>query len=71
MRFRGENGMAVLVWGHLTVYEPRGNYQIRVRRIEPRGKGELQLAFEQLKEKLVKRQANLTAKRKARKKAAA
>jgi exodeoxyribonuclease VII large subunit len=52
LRFRPEDGMAVLVWGHVTVYEPRGAYQIRVERMEPRGKGSLQLAFEQLKEKL-------------------
>ncbi len=54
LRFRPEDGMAVLVWGHVTVYEPRGAYQIRVERMEPRGKGSLQLAFEQLKEKLGK-----------------
>ena len=54
LRFRPEDGMAVLVWGHLTVYEPRGAYQIRVERMEPRGKGALQLAFEQLKTKLAK-----------------
>lgn len=54
LRFRPEDGMAVLVWGHLTVYEPRGAYQIRVERMEPRGKGALQLAFEQLKAKLAK-----------------
>jgi exodeoxyribonuclease VII large subunit len=52
LRFRPDDGMSVLVWGHITVYEPRGNYQIRVERMEPRGKGSLQLAFEQLKEKL-------------------
>jgi exodeoxyribonuclease VII large subunit len=52
LRFRPKDGMAVLVWGHVTVYEPRGAYQIRVERMEPRGKGSLQLAFEQLKEKL-------------------
>ncbi|MGH9323509.1 MAG: exodeoxyribonuclease VII large subunit [Vicinamibacteria bacterium] len=52
LRFRPEDGMAVLVWGHVTVYEPRGSYQIRVERMEPRGKGSLTLAFEQLKEKL-------------------
>jgi exodeoxyribonuclease VII large subunit len=54
LRFRPQDGMAVLVWGHVTVYEPRGAYQIRVERMEPRGKGSLQLAFEQLKEKLGK-----------------
>ena len=54
LRFRPQDGMAVLVWGHVTVYEPRGAYQIRVERMEPRGKGSLQLAFEQLKDKLAK-----------------
>ncbi len=54
LRFRPQDGMAVLVWGHVTVYEPRGAYQIRVERMEPRGKGSLQLAFEQLKERLSK-----------------
>ncbi len=52
LRFRPKDGMAVLAWGHVTVYEPRGAYQIQVERMEPRGKGSLQLAFEQLKEKL-------------------
>jgi exodeoxyribonuclease VII large subunit len=54
VRFRPEDGSSVLVWGHITVYEPRGAYQIQVSRIEPRGKGALQLAFEQLKERLAK-----------------
>jgi exodeoxyribonuclease VII large subunit len=54
LRFRPQDGMAVLVWGHITVYEPKGSYQIRVERMEPRGQGSLALAFEQLKEKLGK-----------------
>jgi exodeoxyribonuclease VII large subunit len=54
LRFRPQDGMAILVWGHVTVYEKRGQYQIQVERMEPRGKGSLQLAFEQLKEKLGK-----------------
>jgi exodeoxyribonuclease VII large subunit len=54
LRFRPQDGMAVLVWGHITVYEPKGSYQIRVERMEPRGQGSLGLAFEQLKEKLGK-----------------
>lgn len=54
LRFRPDDGTAVLVWGHITVYEPRGAYQIMVERMEPRGKGALQLAFEQLKERLAK-----------------
>ena len=54
LRFRPTDGMAVLVWGHITVYEPRGAYQFQVERMEPRGKGALQIAFEQLKDKLSK-----------------
>lgn len=54
LRFRPADGMAVVVYGHLTVYEPRGAYQIQVERMEPRGKGALQIAFEQLKQKLAK-----------------
>ncbi len=54
LKFRPADGMAVLVRGHLTVYEPRGAYQIQVEAMEPRGKGALQIAFEQLKEKLAK-----------------
>ena len=38
--------------GRLTVYEPRGEYQIVLDRVEPKGIGALQLAFEQLKERL-------------------
>ncbi len=54
LRFRPEDGMAVAARGPLTVYEPRGAYQLQVESMEPRGKGALQLAFEQLKEKLKK-----------------
>jgi exodeoxyribonuclease VII large subunit len=54
LKFRPADGMAVLARGHITLYEPRGAYQLQVDRIEPRGKGALQLAFEQLKEKLAK-----------------
>jgi exodeoxyribonuclease VII large subunit len=52
LRFRPDDGTSVLVWGHITVYEPHGKYQLLVERMEPRGKGALQLAFEQLKQKL-------------------
>jgi exodeoxyribonuclease VII large subunit len=52
LRFRLENGMKVLGFGQVTVYAPRGNYQIRLTRIRPSGVGELQLAFEQLKARL-------------------
>ena len=54
LKFRPENGMEVLVRGKITVYEPRGNYQIFCESMEPVGAGALQKAFEQLKAKLEK-----------------
>ena len=50
--FQLQDGMQVLVRGRISVYEARGEYQILVDQIEPRGTGALQLAFEQLKAKL-------------------
>jgi len=50
--FEPEDGMAVLAYGELTVYEPRGDLQLIVRNLEPRGEGALQLAFEQLRARL-------------------
>lgn len=52
IRFRPEDGLEVRVRGRLSVYEPRGDYQILVSSMEPVGLGALQLAFEQLKVKL-------------------
>ncbi|MCX8010015.1 MAG: exodeoxyribonuclease VII large subunit, partial [Ignavibacteria bacterium] len=52
--FTPQDGMKVLLKGKVTVYEPRGNYQIDVYYMKPLGVGELQLAFEKLKEKLQK-----------------
>jgi len=50
--FEFADGMKVIVQGSLSVYEPRGAYQIIVKRIEERGVGKLQRAFERLKKKL-------------------
>jgi exodeoxyribonuclease VII large subunit len=50
--FTPQDGMKVIVNGKITVYPPRGNYQIDVRSIKPAGVGELQAAFEALKQKL-------------------
>lgn len=50
--FKPEDGMKVIARGSITVYPPRGNYQIDVVQIQPLGVGELQLAFERLKKKL-------------------
>jgi len=53
-KFRLKDGLKVLVFGKVSVYEPRGSYQIYIEKIQPKGVGELQLAFIQLKEKLQK-----------------
>lgn len=53
MRFQAEDGMQVIVRGRVTVYEPRGEYQIVIEYLEPKGAGALQLAFEQLKQRLM------------------
>jgi exodeoxyribonuclease VII large subunit len=46
------DGMQVQIFGDLTVYEQRGNYQIIVRAVQPKGLGSLQARFEALKQKL-------------------
>ncbi|MBI3192956.1 MAG: exodeoxyribonuclease VII large subunit [Ignavibacteriae bacterium] len=50
--FSPQDGMKVIARGSITVYEPRGNYQIDCISLQPLGIGELQLAFEKLKQKL-------------------
>ncbi|MFQ5706270.1 MAG: exodeoxyribonuclease VII large subunit [bacterium] len=50
--FTPQDGMKVLVHSRVTVYEKRGSYQLDVDQINPAGVGELQLAFEQLKNRL-------------------
>ena len=52
LAFEPEDGIEVLAYGEITVYEARGDLQIIVRRLEPRGRGALQLAFEQLRRRL-------------------
>jgi len=52
LRFKPNDGLAVLARGRVEVYEPRGEYQLIVETIEPLGQGALQLAFEQLKKRL-------------------
>jgi exodeoxyribonuclease VII large subunit len=54
IRFRPKDGRKVLVRGGIRVYPPRGEYQISVEALEALGKGSLQLAFEELKERLAK-----------------
>jgi exodeoxyribonuclease VII large subunit len=52
LKFQPTDGQQVLVFGTVTVYERRGEYQIGVEFMEPKGVGALQLAFEQLKARL-------------------
>lgn len=54
LKFEIRDGMEVLAFGSVTVYEARGQYQLIVERMEPKGIGTLQLAFLQLKERLEK-----------------
>ena len=53
-RFDLDDGLEVVATGSVDVYSPRGQYQLYVRRLEPRGIGALDLAFRQLKERLGK-----------------
>jgi len=55
MKFDLRDGMKVVVRGRLTVYTPRGEYQLQVEEVQPKGIGPLELAFRQLKEKLFTR----------------
>lgn len=52
LKFKPTDGMEVIIRGRITVYEPRGNYQLMCEMMEPVGAGALQKAFEQLKMKL-------------------
>ena len=52
IRFSLQDGMQIVLRGRLTVYEPRGDYQVLVETLEPKGVGALQIAFEQLKARL-------------------
>lgn len=53
LRFRPADGLAVLVRGRISIYESRGQLQLIAETMEPRGAGSLQLAFEQLKARLL------------------
>ena len=50
--FTPQDGMKIIVNGKLSVYPPRGSYQLDIRSMKPAGLGELQEAFEKLKKKL-------------------
>jgi exodeoxyribonuclease VII large subunit len=52
LKFKLEDGLHVVARGTLSVYEPKGEYQLVCEHLEPHGRGALQLAFDQLKRKL-------------------
>ena len=54
LKFSLKNGIKVIAFGSISVYEARGDYQLIVEEVEPKGIGALQLQFQQLKEKLQK-----------------
>ncbi|MBM3770150.1 MAG: exodeoxyribonuclease VII large subunit [Acidimicrobiia bacterium] len=52
LRFKPEDGLKVVARGRVSVYDPKGEYQLVCEHLEPQGLGALQLAFEQLKARL-------------------
>jgi exodeoxyribonuclease VII large subunit len=52
LKFRPENGLSVIGLGRISVYEPRGSYQVILEYMDPKGIGGLQIAFDRLKQKL-------------------
>ncbi|MDQ3806053.1 MAG: exodeoxyribonuclease VII large subunit, partial [Acidobacteriota bacterium] len=52
IRFRPSDGLLVRARGRLTVYEPRGEYELLVEALDPVGAGALRVAFEQLRDRL-------------------
>src|SRR5438105_4210379 len=54
LRFEPRDGMEVFACGRLSVYAPRGDYQLVIEQFLPKGIGELELALRQLREKLSK-----------------
>jgi exodeoxyribonuclease VII large subunit len=54
LRFEPENGMKILAFGEISVYEKNGQYQLNIKKLLPKGIGELELAFRQLYDRLQK-----------------
>jgi exodeoxyribonuclease VII large subunit len=54
LRFKPEDGLRVIARGRVSVYDPKGEYQLVCEHMEPQGLGALQLAFDQLRNKLQK-----------------
>ncbi len=54
LKFQLKDGLKVLAFCRVSIYEARGQYQLYIERVEPQGVGALQLAFQQLRERLAK-----------------
>jgi exodeoxyribonuclease VII large subunit len=54
LKYQPQDGLQIICRGRISLYEPRGEYQISLDYMEPKGAGALQIAFDQLKEKLKK-----------------
>lgn len=54
LKFELKDGLSVICFGRISVYQRDGQYQLYIEKIEPKGVGALQLAFQQLKERLTK-----------------
>jgi len=54
LKFAPKDGMQVLCFGRVSIYDKQGKYQLYAQAMEPKGLGALQLAFQQLKERLQK-----------------
>jgi exodeoxyribonuclease VII large subunit len=52
LKFKPENGLAIIAKGHIDVYPPQGKYQFYAESMTPAGMGALQLAFEQMQKRL-------------------
>lgn len=52
LKFKPTDGLRVIARGRISVYDPKGEYQITCEHMEPKGLGQLQLAYEQLKKRL-------------------
>ncbi len=52
LQFKVEDGLEIIATGRVSVYAPQGRYQLQVQRLQPAGKGALELAFRQLQAKL-------------------
>ena len=66
LRFKPQDGLRVVARGRVTVYDPKGEYQLVCEHFEPEGLGARQLAFDQLKQRLSRKKGCSTSAASAR-----